>query len=285
MTTRPAHRAAPAHDAHPAAPAEGSTLDRRTLNRSLLERQSLLRRSAVTAAEAIEQLVGMQAQVPQDPYVGLWSRVADFAPAELSDLLTGRAAVRVGLMRWTIHLVTARDCLALRPVMQRVIEQRLLGTFRKALAGLDLDEVVRTARPLLEERPMTTSELGDRLRERWPDRDRLALGAAVGARLPLVQPPPRGLWRTSGAARHVPADTWLDAPPLAQVSRPPSAGTGTESDTTTDTAVLRYLAAFGPASAADVTVWSGLTAARTILDRLSRRARHGAVRRARRPLP
>lgn len=272
MTTRPTPHTRPAAPAP--APAAGATLDRRTLNRSLLARQSLLRRNAVGAAEAIERLVGMQAQVPQDPYVGLWSRVADFAPDELSDLLSGRAAVRIGLMRWTIHLVTARDCLALRPVMQRVIDQRMLGAFRKALAGLDLDEVVRAARPLLEERPMTTSELGDRLRERWPDRDRLALGAAVGARLPLVQPPPRGLWRTSGAARHVPADTWLDAAALRPESHPdpdPDTKTGTDTDTRTDTAVLRYLAAFGPASAADIAVWSGLTAVRTVLARLADR--------------
>lgn len=236
-------------------PREGSILDRRTLNRSLLARQLLLEHAAIGTAEAIEHLVGLQAQVPQDPYTGLWSRVAGFVPGDLSGLLARREAVRIGLMRWTIHLVTARDCLALRPLMQQVIEQRLTGNFRRQLAGLDLDEVAGAARPLLDEEPMTTSRLGDRLRERWPDRDRLALGAAVAARLPLVQPPPRGLWRASGAARHLPAATWLAGYPAVPAA-------------TAEDAVLRYLAAFGPASAADIAVWSGLTGARAVLDRL-----------------
>ncbi|HEY5833799.1 winged helix DNA-binding domain-containing protein [Streptomyces sp.] len=264
-------------------PREGAVLDRRTLNRSLLRRQFLLRRAEVTAAEAIEHLVGLQAQVPQDPYTGLWSRVAGFAPGELSGLLARREAVRIGLMRWTIHLVTTRDCLALRPVMQQAIEQRLRGNFRQALAGLDLDDVARAARPLLDEEPMTTSRLGERLRERWPDRDRLALGVAAAARLPLVQPPPRGLWRTPGAARHVPAASWLaDHPEAARLGDRPAPAAADDATDAADAAdaaaekaaaaqgaaVHRYLTAFGPASAADIAVWSGLTGVRTIIGRL-----------------
>src|ERR1700737_2038983 len=84
-------------------------LSQRALNRALLARQHLLRRRKASAAEEIEHLVAMQAQVPDGPYVGLWSRLQGFRPDELADLINKRRAIRFGLLRNTIHLVTARD--------------------------------------------------------------------------------------------------------------------------------------------------------------------------------
>ncbi len=96
-------------------------LDRRQLNRALLARQLLLARSTMSPLAAIEHLVGMQGQLPTPPYYGLWSRLADFSPDEVSRLFTERAVVRIALMRSTVHLVSAADCLALRPVLQPVL--------------------------------------------------------------------------------------------------------------------------------------------------------------------
>ena len=120
----------------------GEVLTRRELNRTLLGRQLLLGRRRVAAADAVEHLVGMQAQNPLDPYFGLWSRLDDFDPEELSKLVSSREAVRAWLMRGTIHLVTARDCLALRPVMDSVLRAALTAQqFGRDTAGVDRDEL------------------------------------------------------------------------------------------------------------------------------------------------
>jgi hypothetical protein len=231
-------------------------LDRRTLNRSLLDRQMLARRSNHSAADALERLVGMQAQAPNAPYVGLWTRLHGFAPEELAGLIGDRRAVRTSLMRTTIHLVTARDCLRLRPVFQPLLERRLHADrpFGRHLQGMDIEELVAFGRALLEERPRTIAALGRILGERWPERDATSLAYAVRHLVPLVQVPPRGIWGASGEAAWTPVEAWLDRP--------------LRSDPSPDQVILRYLAAFGPASVADIQAWSWLTRLREVVERL-----------------
>lgn len=219
----------------------------------------LLRRVTLPAAKAIERLVGIQAQVPTSPYVGLWSRLEDFRHEELGRLLVDRRAVRLALMRSTIHLVTARDSLALRPVVQAAIVRSLLGTYGRRLAGLDLEGLARAGRALVEERPRTPRQLSDLLQEQFPGRDPHALANALRALVPMVQIPPRGVWGNGMQATHTSAESWLGQP-LAL-------------DTAPDAMVLRYLAAFGPASVRDVQVWSGLTRLREAVERLRPRLR------------
>ena len=127
------------------------TLTRRQLNRATLQRQLLLRRERVTALDAVEHLVGLQAQVPLNPYTALWSRLDAFQPDELATLLTERRVVRTVLMRATIHLVTADDCLRLRPLMQPVLEQELARhpEYAPALRDVDLEPVLEFAREIL----------------------------------------------------------------------------------------------------------------------------------------
>jgi hypothetical protein len=234
----------------------GPILSTRALNRALLERQLLLRRAKMPAAQAIERLVGMQSQVPTDPYVGLWSRLEGFEAGELARLLENRHAVRAtAMLRTTIHLLTARDCIWMRPLVQPVAERAFRHSpFSKALAGLDAHEVAAAGRALLVERPRTIGEVGRELQERWTERDANALAYAVRYLVPLVQLPPRGIWGKGGRPILAPVETWLDAP--------------FEVDPSLDDLGLRYLAAFGPATASDVQTWSWLTGMREVLDRL-----------------
>jgi hypothetical protein len=233
----------------------------RALNRALLERQMLLRRETLGVAAAIEHLVGMQAQVPLAPYTGLFSRLEDFDPAELSRMTERGEVVRGTLMRRTLHLVTADDFLALRPVMQEMVERGYAGTsFAAQIEGVDMEELLALGRRLVEERPRTTADLKRDLGPRWPDADPEALAYAIRYHLPLVQLPPRGLWPTrkgAGKAVVTTAEKWLGRPPAAETH--PAA------------TIRRYLAAFGPATVADIAAWSGLTRVREAVETLALR--------------
>jgi hypothetical protein len=231
-----------------------ATLSKRDLNRASLERQMLLQRSSMTVVEALERLVGMQAQTPHTAYVGLWDRLEAFRPEHLSDLIVDRSVVRMALMRGTIHMVTAGDAWGLRPLVQPVLDRVQKGQFAKRLVGVDMDALVATGRAFVDERPRTFKELGDHLLTRWPERDRLALEQSIRTAVPLVQVPPRGLWGRSGPIAHTSIEAWLGAPPP---QRP-----------TIDVIVLRYLGAFGPATVMDAQAWCGLTRLREVFGRL-----------------
>jgi hypothetical protein len=229
-------------------------ISQKALNRATLARQLLLRRSDMPVLDAVEHLAGLQAQTTKTWYHGLWSRLAGFRPEELSDLLSRREVVRMVLMRSTIHLVSAGDALALRPLLQVVSERGMRTNFGKALGGVRQAELIKAGRALLDEQPMTFGELGKRLAERWPDSDPASLAQAVRAWVPLVQIPPRGLWGGSGAARHATVETWLGRP--------------VDETAALDDLVVRYLQAFGPASVKDAQIWSGLTRLAEVFERL-----------------
>jgi hypothetical protein len=229
----------------------------RALNRALLARQLLLRRHDLTASEAIERLAGMQAQAPFPPYYGLWTRLEGFRPEELARLIEARQVVRASLMRGTIHLVTARDCLAWRPLVESTYVRLLVGSsnpLAKAVAGLDREAIVACGRAILAERPRTGAELGPLLAERWPEVDPAALARVVLFLAAVIQVPPRAVWGKSGPAAWTTIEGWLGESP--------------DADPPPHEMVLRYLAAFGPASVLDAQQWSGLTRLRDIFERL-----------------
>ncbi len=198
----------------------------------------------------------MQSQVPKSPYVGLWARLQDFQADELAGLMTSRQAVRAPLMRATIHLTSARDCLTLWPLMQPVLERNLFtgSPFGRNLKGMDIAALLDVGRELIEEEPGTTAELKRLLTERWPDRDGASMAYAVNHLLPVVQVTPRGLWLETGQTKWTTTWAWL--------------GQGLDPAPAIERLILRYLGAFGPASVADMQNWSGLTRLREAFESL-----------------
>jgi len=238
----------------------------RALNRATLARQLLLERVKMPALDAIEHLAGMQAQAPHAPYVGLWTRLSDFRARELTELIETRRAVRGPLMRATLHLVSADDWLSFREVVQPVLERGFAGA-PFDVAGIDMPALIEAGRTLLERHPRTRPELGQLLAERWPGHDPASLAQAITYLVPVVQVTPRGLWGKSGQARWTTADEWFGG----TLDAVPSSGR----------IVVRYLAAFGPATVRDIQVWSGLTRLAEVVDSLRGQLRifrgeHGA---------
>jgi hypothetical protein len=235
-------------------------LDVRALNRALLARQLLLGRRQRTPQAAIEHLVGMQAQVPDSPYIALWTRLHRFRMEDLAVLVRARRVVRIALMRSTIHLVTVRDGAGLRPIVQPAVERGLwTGSYGRRLAGLDRAAIAAAGRAFLAERPRTFRELSLLLARRFPSRDGHALAMAVRGLVPLVQVPPRGIWGLSGLATHATFESWT--------------GRKLQARARAETLATRYLSAFGPSTIADMQAWSGLSGLREVVERLRPRLR------------
>lgn len=232
----------------------------RRLNRTTLSRQLLLDRASTGVLDAVVHLVGLQAQIPQNPYVGLWSRIRDFDVSELEALFETRAVVRMVTMRGTVHLLAAQECRAIRRLTQPVMDAEIArhSEYKPRLVGVDMPAVLAEGRTALAEAgALTNPELRDRMAIAFPDRDPAALAYACRCGLPLVQVPPRGLWTRSGAVRTAHADDWLDDRPDDQLG--------------IDDLVRRYLAAYGPATTADVAAWSRLTGLAEVTGRLDLR--------------
>jgi len=237
-------------------------LNLRALNRALLARQMLLEPSPLPEGPGrpgaviamVEHLAGLQAQAPFPPYYGLWSRLTGFRPSDLADLLVSRQVVRIALMRATIHLVSARDCLTFRPLLQPVLDRSLPAFFGSQLAGLDTGALAEAGRALVDAEPRTFGELGGLLAPDWPDHPPNALAQGIRTLVPLVQVPPRAVWGVAGQSRHTSAEAWLGSP-LDPSPAP-------------EVLITRYLGAFGPATVADVQAWSGLTRLAEVVDRL-----------------
>ncbi len=214
----------------------------RELNRTLLQRQMLLAREDTAPLAAVERLIGLQAQIPNPPYIGLWTRLVQFERDSLTSLMEQRQIVRAAMMRSTLHLVSSLDHQRFRPVIEPALIRALGAFFGQRGKGLDIEKLVRAARPFLTETPRSTGDLRALLSEIEPDRDPDALAYAVRTYLPLVQIPPGGTWGKGSLAAYLTADAWLGVNGSAADLR---------------ALFSRYLQAFGPASVRDFQAWSG----------------------------
>ncbi|MCM1967125.1 winged helix DNA-binding domain-containing protein [Streptomyces sp. G1] len=247
-------------------------LDTRALNRATLARQLLLTRAEMSAQDATEHLLGLQAQNVKPPYFQLHARLAGFGPAELAGLMESRQVVRMVTMRSTIHTHTVHDALTLRPLVQPA-RDREINYFRKGLVGVDLDRLAERAREFVEAEPRTMAEIREELLKEWPGADPQSLSVAARCRLPLVQVTPRGVWGKSGQVRLTTLSEWVGGGGKGAgveggaEGGVEGGGLGGEASGIDD-AVLRYLGAFGPASVKDMQTWAGLTRLREAFERL-----------------
>ncbi|HET7689708.1 MAG TPA: winged helix DNA-binding domain-containing protein [Nocardioidaceae bacterium] len=225
-------------------------LTERALNRTLLQRQHLLERTSMEPLAMVEHLLGLQAQEPLPPYLSLFARLEDFDPQVLSKSLESRQTVRLLVMRGTIHTLTADDALTLRPFTQPLLTKVIKSTDWGRGFPLEMyDDVVARTRAALVDGPLPVKQLGEVLAEAYPDRSPSDCGNLARSLVPLVQVPPRGLWKQPGGQVYETLETWLGEelrePDRAEIVR-------------------RYLRAYGPATPADVTTWSGTTGIREI---------------------
>lgn len=220
------------------------TLTRRELNRTLLQRQLLLERAQATPLEAIKHLVGLQAQVPYPPYIGLWTRLAQFERDALSKLIKERQVVRAPMMRFTMHDITATDYLRFRKTLEPALVRSFKAFNGKRVEGIEFDHLIAATIDFIKDEPKSTGEQKAMLQALDPETDEYAKVNGVRTYLPIVMVPPGGLWGSGSQGGYTTAESWLGQP----------------IDQTEYITELwqRYLAAYGPASIMDFQFWTGL---------------------------
>lgn len=231
-------------------------VDLRALNRATLARQHLLSRVKAPLTTVVEQLLGLQAQLPRPPAVGLWTRLEAFGRRDLPAAAETRAVVRATAMRGTIHLMTARDFLAFRGCLQPGLDAGLHAILRERAQQLDMTALGKRASAFLKS-PHNFEEIRAHLLEAFPSGDERAMGYAVRMALPLVQVPADGPWGYPAQADFVSAAAWLGKSPVEC--------------TAPDALVLRYLRALGPATVKDAEAWLGLGGLAPAFERLSKK--------------
>lgn len=231
----------------------------RELNRATLARQMLLERASGSVPAAVERLAGLQAQQAAAPYIGLWTRLRDFRREDLSRAIENKEVVKATWVRATLHLVTSRDYLRFRPVLQPVLAgaSGAIVKSREQEDRFDIGEILSAARQYITGEPRTFAEISSMLAELKPDVDVGSMRYSVRTHLPMVQVPVSGGWSYPGNPRFTLAESWLGRPVPTEAS---------EEDL--KALVFRYLAGFGPASVADVQTWSGFPRLKDLFDRL-----------------
>lgn len=226
----------------------------REINRMTLARQMLLEKQHLPIPAAITRLVGLQAQQAQPPFVGLWTRLKDFKREDLAVLLQNRTIIKASLMRATLHLFTADDYVTFRTTLQPVLAGAARDISKRRGGEFDVRIVLDAARRFIAEKPRTFVEISDMLANLLPDTDVGSMRYTVRTHIPMVQVPVSDGWCYPGKPQFTLAEEWLGQPlPLKDHTRE---------------LVLRYLAAFGPASVIDMQTWSGLSNLKEVFEKL-----------------
>ena len=224
-------------------------MNARELNRATHARQGLLERAKLGVAEAADRFGGLQAQEARPPFLALHARLDGFEREQLAEALRAGDVVRAMLMRATLHIVSRERYAQLRPALDDVMTRAMAGALKGRDEGLDLEKLLPAATELLKAQPRTFNELRALLSERFPKVNERALGYAVRTQLPLVMVPSDDAWA-------FPRDTPFALPKgrLRKADR--------------ERLVRDYLAAFGPATAADAQRFTGLQGLKPVFETL-----------------
>ncbi len=213
-------------------------LSQRELNRATLARQLLLKRARHPVVQAVERVAGLQAQLGSTPYVGLWTRLDGFKRSTLERALMRRAVSRGVLMRGTVHVVSTPD----------------YGMFSSALditspgwVTREIEDVATLVAPSLREyasQPRTRADVFE-----WLEREH-----------GIVTDGSNGIWyamRLEARIGHAPEASLWGVPPQG-VTFATVDCEHPDGDTVRAEFIRRYLAAFGPATRAEISGWSGM---------------------------
>ena len=221
-------------------------LSQRQLNRALLARQLLLERGGSSIEAAMEQVGGLQTQVSRSGYIGLWTRQAGLTRQAYTDALLQRRLIQGTIMRVTIHTVTAADYWPMTVAVRRDRQRWYLRTWARDRTEADMRRAADATRRALADGPLPLKELRARLAAKGHQADATS---GFGLWVDLVRVPPPGTWDRPRADLYGLAEAWLPPP------------TGLTEDAAKDLLLRRYLGAFGPASLADASNWTGLAVA------------------------
>jgi DNA glycosylase AlkZ-like len=216
----------------------------RDLNRATLTRQMLLKREPLPVLAAVQRLVGMQAQLPVAPYVGLWTRLHKFSREDLARAIESHEIVKATLMRATLHLCTADDYLRFRMTLQPMLSGAGDAIVKQRGGKFDSKKLLAEARRYIGEKPRTFAEISDWVVKLMPGHDVGALRYTVRTNIPLVQTPIATGWSFPAKPEFTLAESWIGRP-IAREDNLPDL-------------LRRYLAAFGPASVTDAQTWLGM---------------------------
>ena len=229
----------------------------RQWNRTLLSRQHLLERVDEDAIEVLDRCVGLQSQDPRAAFFGLWSRIEGFDAAELDDLLTEREVVRIALLRSTVFLIDAEDARWIRPLAEPILRREIAEAHVPRLVDADPSRVIADAAELLAGRELSGADLGKQLALRHPAENPSTLTGIARCGLPLVQVPPRGLWRGRGAPTYRLFDEWVGP------GEPAVEGEDARADL-----IRLYLRGFGPATVKAIQAWAGMTGLKSLVEKM-----------------
>ena len=217
-------------------------LSARELNRALLARQLLLKRSSLSVPRALEQIGGIQAQYAPSSYVRLWTNMRRFAMADLDRLLEERKVVQGTLMRSTIHLVSAADYWPIAEGIGPSRQEWWHHTWGKEFSREELDGIAARLDKELAGRVWPRKELDGQMRSH-------STTVWSGAWVALIRVPPSGTWKHRRADLFQRAAEWLG----------PS---DTDEAKGLELLLRRYLGGFGPARLADAAHWAGVAVAK-----------------------